>query len=104
MGMMGAMTSNEDVETRTVMVDERPVCCRVLEAEAGKETSLSLTMPVLLLHGLGCSADAWGPTPRILAEAGIGQSSLCAGLPGYGNSPGPRGALGMTKWRIGRCG
>lgn len=55
------------------------------------------TLPLLLLHGLGCSSDAWTPALRALARHGCARRVVAPDMPGYGHSPGPRRALGMTE-------
>ncbi|MDC0716638.1 alpha/beta fold hydrolase [Nannocystis bainbridge] len=52
--------------------------------------------PLLLVHGLACSSDAFLPTLEHLAEAPRGGLVLAADMPGYGESEGPRQALGMA--------
>lgn len=82
-------------EIRTVTVDGRPVCCRfVSPAKPGDEES-TLRLPVLLLHGLGCSGAAWVPSLNYLRHECLNQFVFAPDMPGYGDSPGPREALGM---------
>lgn len=83
------------IPEQTVVVRSRPVCCRTL-SPLPTHTPL-LTLPVLLLHGLGCSGDAWGPALTSLAGKDLGQRVCAADFPGYGGSPGPRQALGMAE-------
>lgn len=52
-------------------------------------------MPLLLLHGLGCSSEVWKPALRCLAEDGCQRRVIAVDLPGYGRSKGPREAMGM---------
>jgi pimeloyl-ACP methyl ester carboxylesterase len=76
-------------------VDGRRVCGRVLHpAREGRERR-RLERPLLLLHGLSCSADAWLPTLRRLEREGLDQPVIAPDMPGYGYSPGPRAALGI---------
>ena len=83
---------DEPSQRQTVTVDGRPVGVRVLPAVS----SPADTLPIILLHGLGCSADAWRPTLGVLAER-------CAGpvyvpdMPGFGCSPGPKKALSIVE-------
>ena len=72
-------------------VDGRPVCCRVVPA---KQTILPREWPRLLLHGLGCSARAWGPALPLLDGAG---TVYAPDMPGYGSSPGPEHAMSMAE-------
>jgi Predicted hydrolases or acyltransferases (alpha/beta hydrolase superfamily) len=51
--------------------------------------------PLLLVHGLACSADAWTPLMRAAATRPetAGVPVLAPDLPGYGHTPGPSHAL-----------
>ncbi|PCC71570.1 Pimeloyl-ACP methyl ester carboxylesterase [Nannocystis exedens] len=53
--------------------------------------------PLLLVHGLACSSDAFLPTLAHLAESPRGGLVLAADMPGYGESAGPRRALGIAE-------
>jgi pimeloyl-ACP methyl ester carboxylesterase len=63
----------------------------------------AVRLPVLLLHGLGCSVEAWGPLLRHIAadENGGGRDRpvWAMDMPGYGKSPGPPAwrALGIEE-------
>lgn len=76
------------------MIDGRPVRCRVI-APSSKRGDAKLDLPLLLIHGLGCSADAWKPSLRCFAQQGVDQPVFAPDLPGYGRSPGPKQALDM---------
>jgi 2-hydroxy-6-oxonona-2,4-dienedioate hydrolase len=68
---------------------------RILEAGS------SSSMPVVLVHGLGLSADVWRPHMRILAAAG--QSVYAPDLPGCGRSEGPMLGMGVpdgARWLV----
>ena len=52
---------------QTITVDDRAV--GVLPAANSSPLG---ALPIILLHGLGCSADAWRPTLGVLAERCIG--------------------------------
>jgi pimeloyl-ACP methyl ester carboxylesterase len=81
----------------SLAVDGRPVRGQVWRAaEAGAEPSL-LRVPLLLLHGLGCSSAAWGPALRCLGLQALDQPVYAPDMPGYGRSPGPAGALGIAE-------
>ncbi|MES4793041.1 MAG: hypothetical protein C4321_08700, partial [Chloroflexota bacterium] len=78
-----------------VLVDNRPVAYRRVSAGAPSHVDRALALPLLLLHGLGCSSAAWAPTLRALQQQGLGQPVFAPDLPGYGASPGPETALGI---------
>ncbi len=77
---------------QTLTVDGRPVGVRVLSAASSSADMLSM----ILLHGLGCSADAWRPTLGSLAERGAGPVYV-PDMPGFGCSPGPKKALSINE-------
>jgi pimeloyl-ACP methyl ester carboxylesterase len=56
-----------------------------------------LRLPILFLHGLGCSCTVWLPTINEMARRGLGCSLITPDLPGYGRSPGPPEALGIDE-------
>jgi pimeloyl-ACP methyl ester carboxylesterase len=84
---------NERGNILTVTVDGRPVCVRRLlpVRDGGGATGI----PLLLLHGLGCSCQAWDPMLRCLERQGVDQPVYAPDMPGCGQSLGPREALGM---------
>lgn len=82
----------KQLRIETAQVDGRPVRLRRFSSPA-----CSLTLPLLLLHGLGCSADAWSPALRAFTRHGCARPVIAPDMPGYGRSPGPRRALGMTE-------
>ncbi len=84
--------SYEPSQQQTLTVDGRPVGVRFLAGTAPSTDSL----PVILLHGLGCSADAWRPTLGVLAERGVG-GVYVPDMPGFGCSPGPKKALSIVE-------
>jgi pimeloyl-ACP methyl ester carboxylesterase len=51
----------------------------------------------LLVHGLGCSSEAWWPALRCLQRQRLEQPVFAPDMPGYGCSPGPREALGIDE-------
>jgi 2-hydroxy-6-oxonona-2,4-dienedioate hydrolase len=83
------------VTNRRLIIDGRPVHCRVLEPAA--EPHAAIGRPLLLIHGLGCSSAAWGPALACLERAGLDQPVWAPDMPGYGHSPGPPEALGMAE-------
>jgi 2-hydroxy-6-oxonona-2,4-dienedioate hydrolase len=79
-----------------VPVDGRTVQCHVLDPHPDPVFSPSLRLPVILLHGLGYSSEAWRPTLEVLAERRLPCPVLVPDMPGFGCSPGPKEALGMA--------
>jgi 2-hydroxy-6-oxonona-2,4-dienedioate hydrolase len=69
--------------TRRVAAGRHPV--RYREAGAGP--------PLVLVHGLGCSADYWVRNGPWLAAAGF--RVIAPDLPGFGRTPGPEGGLSI---------
>jgi 2-hydroxy-6-oxonona-2,4-dienedioate hydrolase len=58
--------------------------------------------PVLLVHGLGCSSEAYRPLLRLWRAGGAPRSGLAPDMPGYGRTGRPR-ALdidGLAAWSI----
>lgn len=84
--------SHEPSQRLTLTVDGRPVGVRFLPAVSSSDDAT----PIILLHGLGCSADAWGPTVAVLAERKIG-AVYVPDMPGFGCSPGPKHALSVAE-------
>jgi pimeloyl-ACP methyl ester carboxylesterase len=78
-------------------VDGREVRGRILPPSSEEGARRSLDRPLLLIHGLGCSADAWLPTLHCLEREGLDQPVVAPDMPGYGHSPGPPQALGMAE-------
>lgn len=85
-------TPSSYIETFTV--DGRPVRCRILDA-ASASTQTILSLPLIFLHGLGCSSDSWRPALDRLAERQPDCPAYVPDMPGFGCSPGPKAALGM---------
>ncbi len=75
-------------------VDDRPVRCRILDTPS---SAFHSRLPLLFLHGLGCSSDAWEPALACLARMQFNCPVFVPDMPGYGHSPGPREALGMEE-------
>ncbi len=81
-----------------LVVDGRAVHIKTIPAGAAPGTGLApLAMPILLLHGLGCSWEAWKPAMRCLAARGLAPPVFVPDMPGFGHSPGPKGALGIDE-------
>lgn len=77
-------------------VDGRRVRLLVAPPEPG-DAEPDLSLPVLFLHGLGCTAEVWRPTLEELHRRGLCCPAVAPDLPGFGKSAGPRGALGMEE-------
>ena len=77
-------------------VDGRKV--RVLVAPPQSATGENpLHLPVLFLHGLGCSAEVWEPTIDEMADRGLCCPVVAPDMPGYGLTPGPPEAMGIDE-------
>jgi pimeloyl-ACP methyl ester carboxylesterase len=82
---------------QSLIIDERPAhCCFLDPAETGA-AGPSIRWPLLLIHGLGCSAEAWRPALACLARQELDHPIVAPDMPGYGRSPGPLEALGMDE-------
>lgn len=81
----------------SVSVDGRSVGCHTLDPAPPSAYSTLLRLPLILLHGLGCSAEAWQPTLDTLAERRLPCPVFVPDMPGFGCSPGPADALGMEE-------
>ncbi len=60
-------------------------------------------IPLLLVHGIGCSSRAFQPTLQHLTELGEPRRAFAPDMPGYGATPGPRQALDMealAAWQL----
>ena len=73
-------------------VDSRAVGVRILDAPNGFDA-----LPVILLHGLGCSSDAWRPMLGALARRQVSVPIYVPDMPGFGCSPGPKKALNIPE-------
>ncbi len=56
-----------------------------------------LQLPVLFLHGLGCTGDVWIPTLKEMQGRGLCCPALAPDLPGFGRSIGPSEAMSMDE-------
>lgn len=79
--------------SQEMRLDGCAVCCRVIQPALPAEYAPGL--PVLFLHGLGCSGDAWQPVLDTLAAGGCAQTVAAPDLPGYGHSGCEGGPLDM---------
>lgn len=63
---------------------------------SGESTDEPLLLPLLLIHGLGCSGETWEPTLLEMRRRSLTCSTVAPDLPGYGRLMGPhQDALGM---------
>lgn len=77
----------------SLRIDGCPVCTRLLAPSVPARHDPGL--PLLLLHGLGCSGDAWKPVLDTLSSDGCAQTVASPDLPGYGHSECSQGVLDM---------
>lgn len=87
---------SEPTRLQTLTVDARPVSYHILDASPSVH-SPPLCLPVVLLHGLGCSSEAWRPSLDFLADRCLPVPVFVPDMPGFGCSPGPKEALGMAE-------
>lgn len=77
-----------------VTVEEQRVRVRIVPAAAHSQTQTP-RLPLLLLHGLGCSSDAWIPSLNRFAALHLPQPIIAPDLPGCGRSGCVGGARSM---------
>lgn len=58
-------------------------------------TGASTDTPLLLVHGIGCSSEAFGPVLARWSAQAEPRPALAPDMPGFGRSAGPRRALDM---------
>jgi 2-hydroxy-6-oxonona-2,4-dienedioate hydrolase len=88
---------NEPITTHFTTLNGRRVRWRMVGAAAPSGRTATFGLPLLLVHGLCCSADVWEPSLRRLARMRLDQPVFAPDLPGCGHSPGPGEALGMEE-------
>jgi pimeloyl-ACP methyl ester carboxylesterase len=77
------------------VLDGRQVRLFVAPA-SGDPSDEPLRLPLLLIHGLGCSGETWEPTLQEMRRRSLTCSTVAPDMPGYGRSMAPRrGVLGM---------
>jgi 2-hydroxy-6-oxonona-2,4-dienedioate hydrolase len=86
-----------NAQTALATLAGRRVWGRILRPAQTGADAFSLPRPLLLLHGLGCSSDAWLPSFACLERARLDQPVISPDFPGYGRSPGPPDALGIDE-------
>ncbi len=63
---------------------------------SGNPSDEPLRLPLLLIHGLGCSGETWEPTLQEMRRRSLTCSTVAPDMPGYGRSKGlRRDVLGM---------
>jgi pimeloyl-ACP methyl ester carboxylesterase len=90
-------------ELKAVTVSGRAVRCRTLLPGKSLAHRSTDELPLLLLHGIGCSADMWVPTLECLRQHGTDRHVVAPDMPGYGHSHGPPEALGiddLADWSV----
>lgn len=83
------------------MVDGRRVRLWMVPPKGGVWRDADECPPLLLIHGLGCSVEAWKPTLRSLAKMGLNRPVYAVDMPGYGRSQAPEELMGigdMADW------
>src|SRR5438045_652800 len=77
------------MRTEWRMIDGRRVRLFVAPPEQDKDQCVSLRLPILFVHGLGCSGLVWEPTLREISRRGLCCPGIAPDMPGYGRSEGP---------------
>ena len=85
----------DPIRVRREVVDGRRVRLHSVYPDGGRWRDSATHPPLLLIHGLGCSAEVWKPAMRRLAECGLDRPVYATDMPGYGRSAGPPEALGI---------
>lgn len=94
---------NEFIRQKWEVLDGRRVRLRAVYPKPGTWPDAHARPPILLIHGLGCSAKTWEPTLRRLAALGLDRPVYAVDMPGYGRSGGPHHAMNMDEladWTI----
>jgi pimeloyl-ACP methyl ester carboxylesterase len=76
-------------------VDGRRVRYRRVPPAKVEAARTTLDRPLLLIHGLAGSSDVWLRTLHCLADEQLDQPVVAPDMPGYGESWGPPGAMGI---------
>ena len=62
-----------------------------------RDNQSPLSLPTLLIHGLGCTSEVWEPTLKEMARRDLACITLAPDLPGFGKTEGPDSALNMDE-------
>jgi len=85
------------IRTKWESLDGHRVRLRVVLPANVRSQDAPTSPPLLLIHGLAGSADAWEPMLRCLQHGALGRPVYGVDLPGFGHSQGPPYAMGMTE-------
>lgn len=85
------------IPTVWTRVDGQRTRYRMVPPVASADDGAVRLVPLLLLHGLGCSSDAWRPTLRVLASRRLPQGTYAPDFPGCGRSRCAGGARDMSQ-------
>ena len=85
-------------ETKMTELHGRRVRLLIAPPENGNRDNQSpLSLPTLLIHGLGCTSEAWEPTLKEMARRDLACTTLAPDLPGFGKTEGPDQTLDMDE-------
>ncbi len=79
----------DPIRTKWEVIDGRRVRLWCVFPAGGNWRDARAHPPILLLHGLGCSVEVWGPAMREWVRAGLDRPVFAADMPGYGKSQAP---------------
>jgi 2-hydroxy-6-oxonona-2,4-dienedioate hydrolase len=88
---------SQKIRTKWENLDGRRVRLWIVYPAGGTWPDADTCPPILLLHGLGCSVEAWKPTLLYLADLELNRPIYAMDMPGYGRSQGPREAMGIEQ-------
>lgn len=96
---MKAKENNCWARTEWLRVDGRPVRLFAAPPESLPRpfADSPLRLPLLFIHGLGCSGETWEPSLKEIDRRGLGCTIYAPDMPGYGRSEGPREAFGIPE-------
>ncbi|MBC8140224.1 MAG: alpha/beta hydrolase [Armatimonadetes bacterium] len=82
------MSETPVARTQWRLIDKKRVRVIVAPPEPDPEAPAPLSLPILFIHGLGCTGLVWEPTLKEIAKRGLCCPSLAPDMPGYGRSEG----------------
>lgn len=71
------------------LIEGRRVRIFVSPPEEDPDVCYHLRLPILFVHGLGCTGVVWEPTLREISRRGLCCPGIAPDMPGYGRSEGP---------------